>query len=90
MFAIPMKEKPAENVVQAYFSVILAHRGRSVALLRDHCTQFKNKVLKEICDQLGIKGLFSNSFHPQGNAKVQNVHKFHKITHNQFFQTVVI
>ena len=27
VFAVPMKGKSAENVVQAYFSVILAHKG---------------------------------------------------------------
>ena len=43
-------------------------------------TEFKNKVLNKVCDQLGIKWLFSNPFHPQGNAKVENIHNFLKIT----------
>ena len=37
-----------------------------------------NKVLNELCDQLGIKMLFSNLFYQQGNAKVENVHNFLK------------
>ena len=32
MFAILMKEKSAENVVQAYLFGILAHKGASVAV----------------------------------------------------------
>ena len=80
MFAILMEEKSAENVVQAYLSGILAHKGRSVAILSDNCTDFKNKVLNEVCDQLGIKRLLSNPFHPQGNAKVDHVYNFLKRT----------
>ena len=80
MFAVPMKEKFAENVVQAYLPGKLAHKGGSVAILSDSGTELKNKVLNEVCDQLGIKRLFSNSFHPQGNAKVENMHNFLKRT----------
>ena len=61
--------KSAENVVQAYLSGILAHKGRSVANFSDNGTEFKNKVLNEVCDQLCIKWLFSKLFCPQGNAK---------------------
>ena len=49
-----------------------------MALLSDNGTGFKYKVLNKVCDQLGIKMLFSNLFHPQGNAKVENVHNFLK------------
>ena len=71
-----MKEKSAENVLQAYISGILAHKGQSVAILSDNGTEFKYKVLNEVCDQLGIKWLFSYPFNPQGNAKVENVRNF--------------
>ena len=60
-----------ENVVQPYLSGILTHRVESVAILSDNGTEFKNKMLHKVCDQLGIKRLFTNPFHPQGNAKVK-------------------
>ena len=72
------EEKSAENIFQAYLSGILAHKGRSVAILSDNGTEFKNKDLNEACEHLGIKRLFSNLFHPQGNAEVENVHNFLK------------
>ena len=78
IFSILMKEKSAKNVVQAYLSVILAHEGRGVAILGENGTEFKNKVLNEACDQLGIQRLLPNLFHPQGNAKAENVHNFLK------------
>ena len=36
VFASLMKEKFAKNVVQAYLSGILAHKGESVAILSDN------------------------------------------------------
>ena len=65
MFVVLMKEKSAENVIQACFSGILAKKGGSVAILPDNGTEFKNKVVNEACDQLRIKRLFSNPFHPK-------------------------
>ena len=64
VFTVPMKEKSAENVVQAYLSGILANNNGSVAILSDNGTTFKNEMFNEVCDQLGIKRLFANSFHP--------------------------
>ena len=64
--------KSVENIVQAYLSAILAHKG----ILSDNGTYFE--VLNKVCNQLSIKRLFSNPFHPQGNAKVENVHNFLK------------
>ena len=61
------EEKSAENAVQTNLSGILTHKGRGVAIPSDNGTEFK-KVFNETCDQLGIKRLFSNQFHPQGNA----------------------
>ena len=84
VFAFLMKEKSAENVIQAHLSGILANKGGSRAMLSDNNTEFKNKVLHEACNQLGIKRLFCNQFHLQGNAKVKNVHNFLKWTLTTF------
>ena len=46
------------------------------------------KVLNEACDQLSIKGLFSNPFYPQGNAKVENVNNFLKRTLTKFLDNI--
>ena len=82
-----MKEKSTENVVQAYLSGILANKGGSVAILSDNGTELNNKLLNEVCDQLGIKRLFSKPVHPQGNAKVENVHNFLKRNLTKFLDS---
>ena len=71
-----MKDKSAENVAKAYLSGILAHKGGSVAIPSDNGTNFKNKVLHEAYDQLGIKRLLSNPLHPQGNSKIKKCPNF--------------
>ena len=84
VFAVPMKETIAESIVQHYLSGILTHRGGSVTILSNNGTEFKNEMLNEVCDQLGIKRLFTNPFCPQGNAKVENVHNFLKRSLTKF------
>ena len=84
LFIVLMKETSAENVVQAYLSGILAHKGGSVAISSDNGKEFRNKVSNEVCDQLGIKRLFYNSPQPQGNANMENVPNFLKRTLTKF------
>ena len=55
VFAITVKEKSAENVVQAYLSGIFAHRGGSIFIVSDTGTEFKNTTFNEACDQLGME-----------------------------------
>ena len=57
-FTVPMKEKSAENVVQAFLSGILSHKGGSVAILSDNGKEFKNKVLMRYVTNWVIKGYF--------------------------------
>ena len=76
VFAVPMKEQSAENVVQASLSGILAHKGGSVAILSDNGTSFKDNVLHKACDQFGIKRLFSKPFYPQCNSRIENIWNF--------------
>ena len=42
-----------------------AHKRESVAIFSGNGTEFKNKVLKGACDELGIQKLISNSYHPK-------------------------
>ena len=64
VYAIPMKEKSAENVVQPYLSGIFTHKGGSTAILGDNEKEFKNTVLDDAYKQHVIKGLFLNPISP--------------------------
>ena len=77
-----MKEKTAENVVQAYLSGVLAHKGGSVAILSDNGTEFKNELLNEAWAQFGINILFSNPFYFTRKCKSWDSHKFSKMSNH--------
>ena len=55
----------------------LAHKGRSVAILSDNGIGLKNKVLNEVCGQLGIKVLFPYQFHSQSNVIFNGMNSYH-------------
>ena len=73
IFAIPLKEKSAQHIVHAYLTGILAKVERSL-LSCWITTEFHNKSLIAACDQLGIKQIYSNPFHPEGNSCIENHH----------------
>ena len=79
-----MKEKSAENIVEACLSNIHTHRGGGVSILSNDGTEFKNKMLNEVCGQLRIKRLFPKTSHPQDNSKVENIYNFLKRTLSKF------
>ena len=60
---------------------------KEAVILSDDGTEFKNTVLQDVCEQCGIKRLFSNSFHPQGNLRIENVHNFLKRTLTKFLES---
>ena len=76
VFAKPMKEKSAENGVQAYLSGIFAHKGGSIAIFSDNGAEFKSTTVKKACDHLNIIRVFLNPFIPQGNSRIKNPHNF--------------
>ena len=80
VFAILMKEKAEESVVQTYLSGTSTHKGGSIAILSDNGTEFKNADPIDACKKLSIKRLYSNPFHPQGNSRIEKVQYFLKIT----------
>ena len=58
MFTILMKERSAENVIQAYLFGIHAHKDGSVTILSYNDTELKNKVLNEYITNWVLKCYF--------------------------------
>ena len=52
-WCIPLKTKTAVEVVTAYKNHIVCNFGRSVKILTDNGTEFKNKLFKEVIKELG-------------------------------------
>ena len=77
VFCIPLKTKSAEDVVQAYIDKVYSQFGGSEKVLTDNRTEFKNKLINEVCEQLGVKHkIYSLPYRPQSNGRIESFHYF--------------
>ena len=49
-------------------------------ILSDNGTEFKNSLMDQVLQQLGIDRIFSAPYHPQSNGKLEVFHKYLKPT----------
>ena len=49
-------------------------------ILSDNGTEFKNSLMDQVLQQLGIDKFFSAPYHPQSNGKLEVFHKYLKPT----------
>ena len=78
VIAVPVPDKTADSVIEAYLSGILSRAGALMVCLSDNGTELKNNQMNTILKQLGIKCIYSNPYRPQGNSRIENVHNFLK------------
>ena len=52
--------------------------GGSSRILTDNGTEFRSKEMKQICDELEIKQVFSPVYTPQANGRLEGWHRFLK------------
>ena len=73
------EDKTAEEVVQAYLCHVYSRFGGSEKFLSDNGTEFKNKLFKEVADQLGVEyKVYTPPYRPQFNGKIEGFHKYLK------------
>ena len=65
--AVPMPDKTAESIVEAYLSGILSRAGTSMVCLSDNGSELKNNQMNTVLKQLGIKCIYSNPYRPKVN-----------------------
>ena len=76
--AVPIKNKNAETICEAYRDNIYCVFGGSSRMLMDNGSEFKNKEMQEVCDTLGLKHIFSPVYTPQSNGRLEGWHRFFK------------
>ena len=79
-WCIPLKNKTATEVVNAYINNIYCLFGPSKKILSDNGTEFKNKLWKEVFELLRTEHRFTPVYSPQCNGKIEGFHKFLKAT----------
>ena len=76
--AVPIKNKNAGMICEAYQDNIYCVFGGSSRMLMDNGSEFKNKEMQEVCDTLGLKHIFSPVYMPQSNGCLEGWHRFFK------------
>ena len=76
--AVPIKNKNAETICEAYRNNVYCVFGRSSRMLTDNGSEFKNKEMQEVCDTLGLKHIFSPVYTPQSNGCLEGWHRLFK------------
>ena len=76
--AVPIKNKNAETICEAYRDNIYCVFGGSSRILMDNGSEFKNQEMKQVCETLGVKHIFSPVYMPQSNGRFEGWHRFFK------------
>ena len=76
--AVAIPDKNATTVCKAYRDNVYCVFGGSSRILTDNGTEFKNKEMKKICEELGVKQVFSPVYTPQSNGRLEGWHRFFK------------
>ena len=76
--AVPIKNKNAGTICDAYRDNIYCVFGGSSRMLTDNGSEFKNKEMQEVSDTLGLKHIFSPVYTPQSNRRLEGWHRFFK------------
>ena len=78
MFPIP--DKSADTIVATFINEYLPVHMCPWYILSDNGTEFKNSLMDQVLQQLGIDRIFSAPYHPQSNGKLEVFHKCLKPT----------
>ena len=78
-WCIPIVDKSAPVIVQAYFKNVHHLFEPSRKLLSDNGSEFKNQLFETIAQELGIEHkVYSPPFRPQSNGRIEGFHAFLK------------
>ena len=76
--AVPIRNKNAETICDAYRDHIYCTFGGSSRIPTDNGSDFKNQEMKQVCKTLGVKHIFSPVYTPELNECLEGWHRFFK------------
>ena len=78
-WCIPIPDKTAPVVIQAYLKHVHHVFGPSRKILSDNGTEFSNKLFENVAKELGIEHkIYSPPYRPQSNGRIEGFHAFLK------------
>ena len=72
---VPMKRITAIEAAKAFGHHWVLVYGQPLTLLRDNGPQFAARLFIDICRILGVKNVFTTSYHPQCNGHVERLNR---------------
>ena len=78
--AFPIPDKSADAIVATLINEYLPVHMCPRYILSDNGMEFKNNLMDQVLQQLGIDRIFSAPYHPQSNGKLEVFHKYLKTT----------
>ena len=78
--AFPIPDKSADTIAATLINHYLLVHMCPRYILSDNGTEFKNNLMDQFLQQLGIDRIFSAPYHPQSNGKLEVFHKYLKPT----------
>ena len=76
----PIPDKSADTIVATFINEHLPVHMCPQYILSNNGTEFKNSLMDQVLQQLGIDRIFSAPYHPQSNGKLGIFHKYLKPT----------
>ena len=78
--AFPIPDKSADTIVTTLINHYLPVHMCPRYISSDNGLEFKNNLMDQVLQQLGIDRIFSAPYHPQSNGKLEVFHKYLKPT----------
>ena len=78
--AFPIPDKSADTIVATLINHYLPVHMCPRYILSDNGMEFKNSLMDQVLEHLGIDRIFSAPYHPQSNRKLEVFHKYLKPT----------
>ncbi|CDF38512.1 unnamed protein product [Chondrus crispus] len=72
---VPLKKISVAHIAQAFVHHWVFLYGPPVKLLSDNGTQFTARFFQNVCRILGIRNVFTNTYHPQANGQVEGFNR---------------
>ena len=73
--AAVLPDTTSESIAKAFFTEWICRHGSPAALTTDNGSNFTAAALSRVCQILGITQLRSTTYHPKGNAPVEQFHR---------------
>jgi transposase InsO family protein len=74
--ATPLKSITAQEVIQAFFKIVISRHGCPTKVLTDQGSQFTSTLFLDMCKHFNIVKLESTAYHHQCNGKAERFNRF--------------